>query len=206
MAQPIKSFVVDSLRVRVYATQDQLVQDAAREVESYLQQVLTAQSVVQMCAQHKEYWSSEEVGASERHLVVVGRVFAWRDPLAPESSVEYCFARGLDMGTGAPLFVFWQFTALQVENLLRRAGLTDGDFEVELYGNLFTRIAYQMNMPAEELTRDELDFLDGGHPLLICVRVVKAADWPAPRPDRSEPWVPQLAPARWSPETGRYGD
>ncbi len=43
MAQPIKNFVVDSLRVRVYATQDQLVQDAAREVESYLQQVLMAQ-------------------------------------------------------------------------------------------------------------------------------------------------------------------
>ena len=43
MAQPIKSFVVDSLRVRVYATQDQLVQDAAREVESYLQQVFMAQ-------------------------------------------------------------------------------------------------------------------------------------------------------------------
>ena len=43
MAQPIKNFVVDSLRVRVYATQDQLVQEAAREVESYLQQVLMAQ-------------------------------------------------------------------------------------------------------------------------------------------------------------------
>src|SRR5213593_1156823 len=43
MAQPLKNFVVDSLRVRVYATLDQLVQDAAREVESYLQQVLMAQ-------------------------------------------------------------------------------------------------------------------------------------------------------------------
>src|SRR5213593_2869381 len=43
MAQPIKNFVVESLRVRVYATQDQLVQDAAREVESYLQQVFMAQ-------------------------------------------------------------------------------------------------------------------------------------------------------------------
>ena len=43
MAQPIKNFVVDSLRVRVYATQDDLVQDAAREVQSYLQQVFLAQ-------------------------------------------------------------------------------------------------------------------------------------------------------------------
>jgi len=44
MAQPIKNFVADSLRVRVYATQDDLVQDAAREVQSYLQQVFLAQS------------------------------------------------------------------------------------------------------------------------------------------------------------------
>jgi|ERR1051326_574115 glucosamine-6-phosphate deaminase len=43
MAQPIRSFAVDSLRVRVHATQEQLVLDAAREVESYLQQVFVAQ-------------------------------------------------------------------------------------------------------------------------------------------------------------------
>jgi SAM-dependent methyltransferase len=121
-------------------------------------------------------------------------------------SVEYLFARGLDMGTGAPLFVFWQFTPLQVANLLRRAGLAEDDFGIELYGNLFARVAYQMNMPAEQLTRAELDFRDGGHPLLICVRAVKPADWPAPRPGRLEPWVPQVAPARWTPETGHYGD
>jgi SAM-dependent methyltransferase len=119
-------------------------------------------------------------------------------------SVEYCFARGLDMGTGAPLFVFWQFTALQVENLLRRAGLSDGDFELELYGNLFTRVAYQMNMPAEELTRDELEYADPGHPLLICVRAVKPAGWDMPRPEQRTPWVPDVTPARWNPVTGHY--
>lgn len=43
MAQPTKSFVVDSLRVRVHATQEQLVQDAAREVQSFVQQTLVAQ-------------------------------------------------------------------------------------------------------------------------------------------------------------------
>src|SRR2546430_16341680 len=43
MAQPIKNFVADSLRVRVYATQGDLVQDAAREVQSYLLQVFLAQ-------------------------------------------------------------------------------------------------------------------------------------------------------------------
>jgi len=43
MAKSVKSFVVDSLRVRVYATQDEMVQDAAREVQSYFQQVFLAQ-------------------------------------------------------------------------------------------------------------------------------------------------------------------
>jgi hypothetical protein len=58
-------------------------------------------------------------------------------------SIEYVFDCGLDMGTGAPLFVIWQFTPLQVENLFRRAGLGDDDFTVEIYGNLFARVAYQ---------------------------------------------------------------
>jgi glucosamine-6-phosphate deaminase len=43
MAHSVKSFVVDLLRVRVYATQDEMVQDGAREVQSYLQQVFLAQ-------------------------------------------------------------------------------------------------------------------------------------------------------------------
>jgi len=119
-------------------------------------------------------------------------------------SVEYLFERGLDMGTGAPLFVFWQFTPLQVENLLRRAGLKAEDFDVELYGNLITRIAYQMNMPVEELTPSELNHVDAGHPLLICVRAVKPPDWRDRKPERSEPWVPDVTPVRWTPEAGHY--
>jgi SAM-dependent methyltransferase len=119
-------------------------------------------------------------------------------------SIEYCFARGLDMGTGAPLFVFWQFTPLQVENLLRRCGLGDADFELELFGNLFARVAYQMNLPADDLTRAELDYVDPGHPLLICVRIVKPTGWNTPRPKPLYPWLPDVAPARWNPVTGHY--
>ena len=124
--------------------------------------------------------------------------------LANFPSVEYCFSRGLDMGTGAPLFVFWQFTPLQVENLLRRCGLADADFELEIFGNLFTRVAYQMNMPADELTRAELDHVDPGHPLLICARVVKPAGWNMARPAPVTPWLPDVAPARWNPVAGHY--
>jgi glucosamine-6-phosphate deaminase len=43
MAQPVKSFTVDSLRVRVYATPEELARDAAREVQGHLQQVFMAQ-------------------------------------------------------------------------------------------------------------------------------------------------------------------
>jgi hypothetical protein len=119
-------------------------------------------------------------------------------------SVEYCFERGLDMETGGRLFVFWQFTPLQVENLLRRCGLADADFSLELFGNLFARVAYQMNIPADELTRAELDHVDPGHPLLICARIVKPAGWDVLRPEPLTPWLPDVAPARWNPITGHY--
>lgn len=119
-------------------------------------------------------------------------------------SIEYCFENGLDMGTGSPLYVFWQFTPLQVENLLRRAGLSEDDFELKLYGNLFTRVAYQMNVPAEELTRDELEYVDPGHPLLVCVRAVRPTVWNATEPEHREPWLPRTTPARWNPVSGHY--
>jgi glycosyltransferase involved in cell wall biosynthesis len=119
--------------------------------------------------------------------------------------VDYYFPRGLDMGTGAPLFLYWWFTPIQIENLLRRLGLTGEDYQLEIYGNLFTRVAYQMNMPAEELTRRELEHVDPGHPLLLCARVVKPANWRAERPLEREPWLPPVTPAHWNPESGHYG-
>jgi SAM-dependent methyltransferase len=121
------------------------------------------------------------------------------------SCVDYYFPRGLDMGTGAPLFVFWWFTPIQVENLLRSIGLTGADYKVRLYGNLFARVAYQMNMPAEELTRRELELEDAGHPLLVCARVVKPAGWQTSKPMYRDPWLPNTRPARWNPVTGHYG-
>jgi len=119
--------------------------------------------------------------------------------------VDYYFPNGLDMQTGAPLFLHWWFTPIQVENLLRRAGLSEADHRMKMFGNLFSRIAYQMNMPAEELTRHELDYVDPGHPLLICVRAVKPSNWQVPKPEYRNPWLPDVIPDAWSPETGHYG-
>jgi GT2 family glycosyltransferase/SAM-dependent methyltransferase len=119
--------------------------------------------------------------------------------------LDYYFPRGLDMATGGPMFMYWWFTPVHVENLLRRAGLSSADYTMEIFGNLFARIAYQMNLPAEELARKELEYVDPGHPLLICVRAVKPAAWHAPEPRYREAFHPDTTPSHWNPETGHYG-
>jgi hypothetical protein len=118
--------------------------------------------------------------------------------------VDYYFPHGLDMGTGKPLFVYWWFTPIQVENLLRRIGLHEDDYRIECYGNLFARVAYQMNFSAEELTQHELTFADAGHPLLICVRVVKPNHWVALKPAYRDAWQPYVQAAKWNSELGHY--
>jgi hypothetical protein len=118
--------------------------------------------------------------------------------------VEYYFPRGLDMNTGITLHVHWSFTPLQVENLLRRQGLDADSFALVSDGNLFARVAYQANLPVEELTQEERDFRDEGHPLLISARVVKPAGWASPRPEYRDPWLPNGAPDAWNPVTGHY--
>jgi hypothetical protein len=121
--------------------------------------------------------------------------------------VDFYLYRGLDMGTGAPLYMYWWFTPIGVENLLRSLALNEQDYQVTVYGNLLTRMAFLMNLPAEELTPEELDFADPGQPLLICVRVVKPSNWAAIKPAYREPlWTPDLSPARLSSTTGHYGD
>ena len=118
--------------------------------------------------------------------------------------IDYYFPHGLDMNTGEPLYMYWWFTPIQVENYLRRAGLSESDFNLESYGNLFARVAYQMNLPAEALMDRELTFRDPGHPLLICVRVAKPNDWRVAKPVYQTPWKPAVAAAQWNSETGHY--
>src|SRR5690606_34765878 len=93
------------------------------------------------------------------------------------AAVEYDLGDGLDMGTGVILHSHWQFTPLQVQNIFRRLGLSDNDFSVQLYGNLLTRLAYELNIPAEELPARYLREKDEAWPLLICVRAVRPVDW-----------------------------
>jgi hypothetical protein len=120
------------------------------------------------------------------------------------SCLDYSFPSGLDMQTGAPLYIHHWFTPVEVQDLLHRSGLDEHDYSIALFGNLFARVAYQMNMPAAELTRHELDFIDPGHPLLICARVVKPEGWRAERPIYRDPWLPSHEPARWNAQKGHY--
>jgi hypothetical protein len=78
---------------------------------------------------------------------------------------------------------------------------------MEVYGNLFARLAYQLNLTAEELTPHELEFKDPGHPVLICVRVTKPVHWQGTKPaDREPSWLPKTTPAQWHPVAGFYGN
>jgi SAM-dependent methyltransferase len=118
--------------------------------------------------------------------------------------VDYYFSEGLDMGTGPVLYPFHWFTPIEVENLFRRLSLGDDDYEMVAYGNLFARIAYEVNMGAEELTASELAHVDPGHPLIVCGRIVKPPTWDAVRPVYREAWTPAGAARRWTPERGHY--
>ncbi|MGB0383295.1 MAG: hypothetical protein ACPGWR_00600 [Ardenticatenaceae bacterium] len=109
----------------------------------------------------------------------------------------------IDIPTYVPLFLYHGFTPIAVENLWRRVGLTETDYQLETYGNLFTGLAYQMNMLTEELTNHELQHQDAHYPVLICVCVLKPAHWQAQPPDYREPWHPQGKVAVWSPKKGK---
>lgn len=120
---------------------------------------------------------------------------------------DFYFANGLDMGTGAPLYMHWFFTPIQVENLLRALGLEAADYQLAVYGNLLTKSAFLMNLPARELTADERDFRDPGQPLLICARIVRPVHWAVKAPPLRDPsWLPSGAPLQSHPTTGHYGD
>lgn len=121
--------------------------------------------------------------------------------------VDFYLHRGLDMGTGEPLYMYHWFTPIRVQNMLRYLGLGDGDFALTIYGNLLTRMAFLMNVPAREFTQEELHHQDPGQPLLICVRIVKPEGWSVTKPNYVEPcWKPDLPPAQLHPQTGYYGD
>ncbi|MDQ3250615.1 MAG: class I SAM-dependent methyltransferase [Chloroflexota bacterium] len=125
--------------------------------------------------------------------------------------VDFYLHRGLDMGTAPqghpPLYMHHWFTPIGVHTLLRGLALGERDYRLDIYGNLLTRMAFLLNLPANELTRQELNYVDPGQPLLICARVVKPTAWQAQKPLYREPlWTPSVSAAQVRPDTGHYGD
>ena len=99
-------------------------------------------------------------------------------------------ARGMDMGTGARLHQYWWFTPLHVQHLFTSLGLTRQDWDMTGYGNVFSRSAWLMNLPAEFLTRRELETQDPMHPIMLCARVVRPLDWSPEKPPCLPVWLP----------------
>ncbi|MEX1018021.1 MAG: class I SAM-dependent methyltransferase [Litorilinea sp.] len=121
--------------------------------------------------------------------------------------LDYYLYRGLDMGTGEPLYMYHWFTPVEVDQLLDDIGLDADDYSTTIYGNLLTRMAFLMNVPAREFTRTELDHRDPGQPLLICARIVRPPNWnPTPPQPISPTRIPAMAPAQVRADTGHYGD
>ncbi len=122
-------------------------------------------------------------------------------------TTDFYFYNGLDMGTGAPLYMHHWFTPIQVVNLLHGLGLNDTNSRVRAYGNLLTKMAFLLNCPAREFTTHELDHVDPYQPLLICTRIVKPVNWQASKPVYREPaWLPPSKPLQFHPQTGHFGD
>jgi SAM-dependent methyltransferase len=67
---------------------------------------------------------------------------------------------------------YWRFTGAAVRRLFSEFFPPDA-FNVEGYGNVLTCAAFLYGLAPDELTRDELDFVDPWFPLIFCVRVVK---------------------------------
>ena len=120
---------------------------------------------------------------------------------------DFYFHKGLDMGTGGALYMHWFFTPIQAQNLLHRLGLGEDDFRLTVYGNLLTKTAFLMNLPAQELTARERDHCDPHQPLLICARIVRPVGWRQTPPTPVSPsWLPAGKPMPMHPQTGHFGD
>ncbi|MEZ5384373.1 MAG: class I SAM-dependent methyltransferase [Prosthecobacter sp.] len=100
-------------------------------------------------------------------------------------------AHGMDMGTGSRLHQFWWFTPLQVQRLFADLALEPHDYQIKSYGNVFARVAWLMNLPAESLKPRELDTHDPMQPILLCARVMRPANWRAEKPVRVPRWLPE---------------
>ncbi len=82
---------------------------------------------------------------------------------------------GIDLKDAGTAEILWWYTPATVRRMFAELGLTPSDYEIVPYGNYIGMMAYLAGIPAEELTRQELEEQDPDLPLLICARVQKRA-------------------------------
>jgi SAM-dependent methyltransferase len=68
---------------------------------------------------------------------------------------------------------FWRFTSASVRRLFSEFFAPDS-YQVAGFGNVLTCVAFLHGLSPDELTHDELDFVDPWFPLIYCVRAVKS--------------------------------
>jgi hypothetical protein len=67
---------------------------------------------------------------------------------------------------------FWAFTTLSARRVFEEVFPTESVI-VEAYGNVLTASAFLYGLAAQELRRQELDYLDPDYELVITIRAVK---------------------------------
>jgi len=70
---------------------------------------------------------------------------------------------------------YWSFTSLSARRLFE-AAFPEGLVHVSAYGNVLAAAAFLYGLAAQELKRDELDFVDPDYELLITLHASKAAE------------------------------
>jgi SAM-dependent methyltransferase len=68
---------------------------------------------------------------------------------------------------------YWSFTTKSIA-LLFENNFSNGNFEIDAFGNVLTATAFLQGISAEELCKKELDFHDPDYEVLITVRAEKA--------------------------------
>lgn len=67
---------------------------------------------------------------------------------------------------------YWRFTSMGAERLFSEA-FPNSSVKVQAYGNVLTAMAFLHGLPADRLTREELDYRDLDYEVLVAVRAVK---------------------------------
>lgn len=70
---------------------------------------------------------------------------------------------------------YWRLTAQSARRLFQEH-FPSTNLKIEVYGNVFSAIAYLHGLAAEELSQNELDYSDPDYEVLIAVRAVKPED------------------------------